>query len=330
MKKFYKPLLMAALVLFSAQSAFAVGTPAGTAITNTATANFDIGGTPQPPVESNEETVTVAEIIDSTVTWQDSANVIVASGATAQVLTFEVTNTGNGDDSYTLATNNALTGDDFDPTNPLIFIDDGDGVYEPGVDPAYNPASPPTLGPDDSITVFVLNDIPTGLATGDTGDSMLTATSTTATGYAVGDVIAGGGDGGVDAVVGAVGVDATGTYEIGAPAPASVTLTKASTVISDPVNGTTNPSLIPGAVIEYAITVRVTGTGTAQNLVITDPVPANTTYETGTIELDGTGLTDTSADADAGSFGANTVTVDLGDVAGGSADQVITFQVKIN
>jgi uncharacterized repeat protein (TIGR01451 family) len=327
MKKLYKSFIMAALVLLSAQSAFAAGTAAGTAITNTATANFEIGGTPQDPVESNEVTVTVAELIDSTVTWQDSSNVIVASGDAAQVLTFLLTNTGNGNDSYNLATDSALGGDDFDPTNPTIFLDtNGNGSYDPGVDQPYSSGSPPTLGPDESITVFVLNDIPGALDTGDTGDSMLTATSTTASGHSPGDVISGGGDGGVDAVVGNPGGNATGTYEVGTPAAAAVTMVKTSTVISDPLGGT---SLIPGAVIEYSITVTVTGTGTAQNLVITDPIPANTTYNTGTIELDGTGLSDTAGN-DAGSFGANTVTVDLGDVAGGSADRVITFRVTID
>ena len=54
-------------------------------------------------------------------------------------------------------------------------------------------------------------------------------------------------------------------------------VTKVSTVISDPVNGTTNPKLIPGAVVQYVITVTNSGPGTvdASSLVITDPIPAN-------------------------------------------------------
>ncbi len=56
--------------------------------------------------------------------------------------------------------------------------------------------------------------------------------------------------------------------------------TKTSTVISDPVNGTTNPKLIPGAIVEYTITVRNTGTGTvdASSIVILDLMPAEMAF----------------------------------------------------
>jgi uncharacterized repeat protein (TIGR01451 family) len=55
---------------------------------------------------------------------------------------------------------------------------------------------------------------------------------------------------------------------------------KTSTVISDPVNGTTNPKLIPGAIVEYAITVRNTGTGTvdASSIVILDIMPTEMAF----------------------------------------------------
>jgi uncharacterized repeat protein (TIGR01451 family) len=55
---------------------------------------------------------------------------------------------------------------------------------------------------------------------------------------------------------------------------------KTSTVISDPVNGTTDPKLIPGAVVEYAITVRNTGAGQvdASSVVVVDIMPAEMAY----------------------------------------------------
>jgi uncharacterized repeat protein (TIGR01451 family) len=66
------------------------------------------------------------------------------------------------------------------------------------------------------------------------------------------------------------------------PKPATVTLivTKTSTVVSDPVNGTTNPKLIPGAVVRYTISVTNTGRGVVDpaTLVMTDPLPANLTF----------------------------------------------------
>lgn len=61
------------------------------------------------------------------------------------------------------------------------------------------------------------------------------------------------------------------------PTPTLV-VAKVSRVLSDPVNGTTNPKRIPGSIVEYSITVTNTGPGAvdASTLAITDPVPANT------------------------------------------------------
>lgn len=67
-------------------------------------------------------------------------------------------------------------------------------------------------------------------------------------------------------------------------AAAFLVVEKSSTVISDPVNGTTNPKLIPGAIVEYAITVRNTGLGTvdASTINIIDFMPAQMAFATGT------------------------------------------------
>ena len=63
----------------------------------------------------------------------------------------------------------------------------------------------------------------------------------------------------------------------------SITVTKVSSVLSDPVNGTTNPKAIPGAVIEYCILVSNTGTNTLNSVVASDTLPANFTYGAGTM-----------------------------------------------
>lgn len=67
-------------------------------------------------------------------------------------------------------------------------------------------------------------------------------------------------------------------------ATAVLVVEKTSTVISDPVNGTVNPLMIPGAIVEYAISVTNVGNRAvdASTLVITDPLPANVTYNSGT------------------------------------------------
>ena len=54
-------------------------------------------------------------------------------------------------------------------------------------------------------------------------------------------------------------------------------MTKVSAVVSDPLNGTTNPKMIPGAVVRYTITVTNNGGGPVDmsTVVITDPLPTS-------------------------------------------------------
>ncbi len=68
-----------------------------------------------------------------------------------------------------------------------------------------------------------------------------------------------------------------GTFTVAIPQP-SLTILKTSTVLSDPVNNTTNPKRIPLAVVQYDVTVTNSGPGTvdAGTLTITDPIPADT------------------------------------------------------
>lgn len=61
-------------------------------------------------------------------------------------------------------------------------------------------------------------------------------------------------------------------------ANANLLASKTSTLLSDPINGTSNPKAIPGATIRYEIGVINTGTLTvdANTIVITDPLPTAT------------------------------------------------------
>ncbi|HEV8442923.1 MAG TPA: CshA/CshB family fibrillar adhesin-related protein [Steroidobacteraceae bacterium] len=62
------------------------------------------------------------------------------------------------------------------------------------------------------------------------------------------------------------------------PKRPSLAVVKTSAVVSDPVNGGTNPKRIPGSVVRYVVNITNSGSGAvdASTLVITDPVPANT------------------------------------------------------
>jgi trimeric autotransporter adhesin len=67
-----------------------------------------------------------------------------------------------------------------------------------------------------------------------------------------------------------------GNFTVVIPQP-TITMVKTSTVLSDPVNNTTNPKRIPNAVVRYDITLTNSGPGTVDSgtLVLTDPIPAN-------------------------------------------------------
>lgn len=304
------------------QMASATGTRAGTLINNTATATYDEGG-PTIQVNSNTSSLRVDELVDTIVTWGNPSDVITTPGATSQVLTYQVTNTGNGQEAFTLATVANIGGDQYDPTVNQIVIDNGNGTYEPGIDTIYTPGSnDPVLTPDQSITVFVISTTPAGVTDGNRGGVRLTATSTTGTG-APGTSFAGQGEGGGDAVIGTTGGDGAdeGYYRVSA---ATVALVKSASV-SDPFGGS---DALPGATITYTIVATVTGGGSLNNLTINDTTPTGSTYKPGSITLGGTSLTD-AADADAGRFNSNAIAVALGTVAGGQT-RTVTFQVTIN
>jgi uncharacterized repeat protein (TIGR01451 family) len=62
------------------------------------------------------------------------------------------------------------------------------------------------------------------------------------------------------------------------PLRPALAVVKISSVLTDPANGTVNPKRIPGSVVLFAVTVTNSGSGTVDgsSLLITDPIPANT------------------------------------------------------
>jgi uncharacterized repeat protein (TIGR01451 family) len=67
--------------------------------------------------------------------------------------------------------------------------------------------------------------------------------------------------------------------------------TKSATVLSDPVNGTTNPKSIPGAEALYTISVANTGQGRVDSntVAVADAIPANTSLYVGNLGGAGSG-----------------------------------------
>jgi uncharacterized repeat protein (TIGR01451 family) len=133
----------------------------------------------------------------------------------------------------------------------------------------------------------------------------------------------------LDAVIGAAGgvQEVQGSYRIVAPA-AQVAILK-SAVVEDPYGGS---QPVSGATVTYSLAVIATGSGTADGVVVSDAIPANTTYTPGSLTLNGTPVTD-AADADAGDMGATApgqITVALGDLDTALPGQIIAFKVTID
>lgn len=302
--------------------AIAGGVTAGTLIENTAVASYDDGASART-INSNTVTVRVDELLDVTLTSLDPGPVSTRPGGA--VLTFELTNQGNGPEAFRLTANTAVAGNDFDTSFQAIAIDsNGNGIYDAGVDQILTaPQTTAVLAPDAVLTVFVLVTVPDGVSDTQTSNVDLTAEAVTGSG-APGTLFAGQGVDGGDAIVGTTGAIATarGALIVGV---ANVALIK-SVVLRDPFGGT---SAVPGTVATFTIRAQVTGTGTINDLVITDLIPAGTTYAPGTLALDGAPLSDAD-DGDAGSASDTTgIAVNLGNVVA-EANRSVTFDVVID
>lgn len=303
-------------------AANAAPTLAGTDIENIASASYD---TPSGPVtiDSNRVVIKVDELLDVTVAGTDPGDVITAPGATNNVLTYLVTNTGNGNEAFTLTADVSRAGDDFDPTLQQIVLDtNGNGVYDAGVDTVYVAGTNnPVIAPEASLTVFIISTTPVGAVNGNRAEVALTAAATTGTG-APGTNFAGAGEGGSNAVVGTTGADASDSAFLAVQA-ATLALVKTA-VITDPFGGN---SAVPGATITYRLVATVTGAGSLNNVVISDPIPASTTYTAGSITLEAAPLTD-ATDADVGSFNGTQIRAAIGTVPAGQS-RTVTFKVLV-
>jgi len=311
------------LTLFTfAASAHAEGVSAGTLIENTATATYDDGDGPKS-VDSNTVTLRVDELIDVTVTSLNPGPVAAVPGEA--VLTFEVTNPGNGPEAYQLTANPTVAGNDFDTVVESIAVDtNGNGTYDPGVDEILTaPETTAVLQPDEVLTVFVIVTVPDGVTDAQESDIELTADAVTGTGTP-GTVFAGQGVDGGDAIVGTTGASATATGEF-LVGITSVDLIKAASIV-DPFGGT---SAVPGAVVTFTITADVSGSGSVDDLIVADAIPDGTTYAAGTLALDGAPLSDASGDDAGEASDTSGISVDLGTVAS-SSSHAITFNVTID
>lgn len=330
-----------ALVAFSASPALAAGTTAGNTITNNVTVDFRVGGVQQTAATASNS-FTVDRKVSLLVAASDAVTTQVSPGQTAQVTTFDVTNQSNAIIDIGLAVTQPTT-DNFDVTNVKIYRDNGDGVFNAATDTLVTYLD--EVAADATVRVFVVGDIPLGRTTGNVAQVVLTGTAqaggAAATAGAVLTATAGANTAGVDTVL----ADLAGTNDVNydgkysaidsyTVSAAALTAVKSMRIVSDPVNGTTNPKAIPGATIEYCIAVsNAAGSATATNVNVTDVLPGDVTYSaTFGIFLNGTvnGSSVCQADGVAGgSFSAGTVSGTLSDIAAG-VTRTLYFRATIN
>jgi uncharacterized repeat protein (TIGR01451 family) len=328
--------LAACLGMLCCGSAWALGTPAGTVIANTATVTYALDGDPTVRTISASHSFSILEVIDGVVAWQDAAPVQVGSPQADSALTFLLTNTGNGPEAFALTSTDTLPGDDFDPAAQSVWLETNGiaGLQTGGATPDTHyqaGLNDPDLPADHSVKIYLLSNIPSGLSDGATGRARLNAAATTpgAANAPAGTALPGAGLNGVDAVVGTSQAQggAVGSYAV---ASVGVSLTKSIHRIVDRFGGS---QPYPGAQVTYRILVQVSGGGAAEGLVISDPIPAGMTYLPGSIVLDGAAQTDASdAPVDHSDFNVTnpgTVTVNLGDAAA-PATHAIDFTTTIN
>ncbi len=320
------------LLAFTATQSYAAGTQAGVVIQNQATVTYNAGaGTIS--ASSQVVDITVQELINVTVVSQDAAKVSISSPQSDAYLKFQISNTGNGNEDFVISQSNLSGSDDFDVTYSAIYIDDGDGVFEPGADDiVYNT---PSIAPDASIVIWVVSDIPTAQADGNEAEVQVSALSKTFSdaGQAnpsAGDPVAGG-DSGTTAVYGtaAANADDNAIFIVSA---ITVTIDKEVSEVRDNLGGGGSQP-VPGADVDYTLTVTVIGTGVANTVVVSDPLPSELALKegiNGTISVNAVSMT-AASDGDDANYDANTntITVDLGNITAGAAATTVQFTTTI-
>jgi uncharacterized repeat protein (TIGR01451 family) len=361
--------LRAALVAVAAlgwwSGAHAQLTTAGTQINNRASVNYSVGGLAQAPIESSptgnvtpgvgagaDTWFLVDNMIDLSVSELSGNATVVTPGAANAVLAFTVVNEGNSPQGYQLTlTEEAGTtvflntdNTDFGLANLVVRVDEGNGTYD-GTESA---TAIDVLNPSQAVTVFVLATptVPLTQINGNFANVSLQARAAVpGTNGGTLEVASPGANlpNSVEILFADGGFDATESdTDQFAVVTAGLTITKAQTVLDDPF-GSASPRAIPGANVEYLITIENTSATTAADAVtLSDPVPANTTLRTAQYAGDDVGITGglvatctaDAGDADTDGCGivAGSLTVSsavIGNVAAG-ATVTVQFQVTIN
>ncbi len=285
-------------------------------------------------------TFRVDRLVDLTVSTS-TPNVTVSPGDSNEELAFTVTNDGNDSQGYLLTAfaGASNTASPTDSTPPLTYIIDNlsgapaeIGVLDvgDGSPVTYNPASPPVLAPDQTLFVFIRKDFTVSETDGTfaaftlVADTVNAGTATQTTADTDGNdpdvtenvLVDGASTTFEDATNSGVGrgdESATAQYDV---ASATITGAKAVTVFNQdggvggvncefPGTAAAGGYSVPGACVEYVITMTNAGSAAATNVSLSDTLPDQVIFKgaesggafTGTPSITGASV---NADCDAG------------------------------
>jgi len=249
---------LAVLVLAAPVGVAFAAPPAGTTIGNQATATYQDAASNTYTVSSNSVTTIVAQVASLTLT---ANGVRVAPPGGQAVFPHVLTNTGNGNDAFTLAAVNSA-GDDFDVTGLVLYADaDGNGV------------------PDNFTPVLTTGPLAAG------GTFRFVAVGSVPGTQANGDVSS-------------IQVDAISAFDAGQTAFNTDLVTVSTNAVINFTKSLSAPSgASPSGPYTYTLTYTNSGNATATGVRLTDLIPAGMTYVANSGRWSATGATALS-DAD--------------------------------
>jgi len=337
--------LVAALLI--GQQAMAAGTRASTPIDNTVDVNYSVNGLGQPVIQRSVSFV-VDRRVDFTLVPVSTPDLApITPGGTDYFVDFLLTNTSNDDLDFDFALANVTSGTAVDGSGN----DDVDLVT---FDYAVVTAGDPTpsrggaqfadeIGADATVRIRVFADAEATFTDGQIAGVELTATAFQAGGAGLGAALTYGDPNG-DLTIENVDANDNGGVQVSIDGfqvfMADLTVTKAYTVIDDGLGlGTDSGLPIPGATVEYTVTIENTSASTAaDSVVVTDTLNGDLTFVSNAFGTDDmtftvnagapTGCTE-EADADGCLRSGQDLTFD-GITVGAGDTLVITYRATIN
>jgi uncharacterized repeat protein (TIGR01451 family) len=295
----------------------------GTGVTNTATLSYTSGTTTIGGINSTVDFVVDRKVIFSVTDNQLGADPVAVNAGDDAVTVYTIQNDSNAPISFLLPVPPTGTTYSYvDPTDgtTLITVESTDSA---AIIPLAtgNATTPVTV--EITVTLTVPNDA-------DSGDQIFTPLNIVAVEPATNATIGGGVTAG-DQIVATesseawdedviqtitigdllnadgVSVELDNTQEF-VVAASDIALVKSVAILSDPVNGTTNPKAIPGAVVEYTLTITNSGLIAATDVVLSDAVPAVFNFADAYIETYTLGSTDIASSVTTAVDGTTSVT----------------------